>query len=232
MNASTRFLLPLLLTAVLAACGTTPTKPVSRPVDDGGKPTAQVPDKGDPQARFNAALAQFKAKQIQEAEQAFTELTKDFPQYSGPWTNLGIIYANSNRKPLALVAFNKAAVANQDNAAAWNWIGILSREQRDYARAQAAYERVLKLQPDNALAHFNLAILLDEYLKRPADALPHYKEYQRLSGKQDLRVLAWVAEIEAAAKAAAPPPAPAAAAPQPAGQPAPSVRPAQGEKAR
>ena len=75
-----------------------------------------------------------------------------------------------------------------------------------YPRAQLAYEKVLKLDPDNALAHYNLAILFDEFLKRPADALPHYREYQRLSGKQDLKVMAWVAEIEASMPKPAPAP--------------------------
>lgn len=224
--------LALALTAALAACKTAPTQPLSSPP---GAPTATAPkpDKGDPQARFNAALAQMKAKQFQEAEQEFQALTKDFPEYSGPWTNLGIIYANSNRKPQAAVAFNKAAILNQDNVVAFNWLGILARETRDYPRAQMAYDKVLKLQPDSALAHYNLAILLDEHLKRPMDALPHYKEYQRLSGKQDLKVLAWVAEIEANAAKAVPPPAaaPAATAPKPKSAGA-SPRPGRKEQAK
>ncbi|AXQ27654.1 hypothetical protein D0B54_02765 [Solimonas sp. K1W22B-7] len=210
--------LVLALGAALGACKTTGPSLPDRPAAETGKP--KPPDKGDPQARFKAALEQLKGKQFAEAEQALVELTKDFPEYSGPWTNLGIIYFNSNRKGPAAAAFNKAAVLNQDNVVAFNYLGMLARETRDYPRAQMAYDKALKLQPDNALVHLNLAILLDEYLKRPADALPHYKEYQRLSGKQDLRVLAWVAEIEANAAKAAPAPAvaPAAAAPAPAGQ--------------
>jgi tetratricopeptide (TPR) repeat protein len=205
--------LAAMLALVLAACGTATRKP-DRPAPPVAGAPVKAPDKGDPQARFQAALEQLKAKQFSEAEAALVALSKDFPEFSGPWTNLGIIYANSNRKPLAMAAFNKAAVLNQENAVAFNWLGILSRETRDYARAQAAYERVLKLQPNHALAHYNLAILLDEHLKRPADALPHYREYQRLAGKQDLKVLAWVAEIEATAARQAPAPTvPATAAP-------------------
>lgn len=208
--------LALALIAALSACKTAPTKP-ALPTRPTAEQPAKAPDKGDPQARFTAALGQLKAKQFQEAEQALVALTKDFPEYSGPWTNLGIVYANSNRKPQAAVAFNKAAILNQENTVAFNWLGILARETRDYARAQMAYEKVLKLDPDHALAHYNLAILLDEHLKRPAEALPHYKEYQRLSGKQDLKVLAWVAEIEANAPKTAPAAAPAQqpAAPKP-----------------
>ncbi|HEY0916861.1 MAG TPA: tetratricopeptide repeat protein [Solimonas sp.] len=229
MKASSKLQLALVLAlgAAVSACKTAPSKsePPDRP---GAEATApKPPDKGDPKARFASALELLKAKQFQESEEALLALTKDFPEYSGPWTNLGIIYFNSNRKGPAAAAFNKAAVLNQDNAVAFNYLGMLARETKDYPRAQMAYEKALKLEPDNALVHLNLGILLDEYLKRPADALPHYKEYQRLSGKQDLKVLAWVAEIEANAAKAAPPPAaapavaPSATPAAPAGQPQP-----------
>lgn len=229
MKASSKLQLALVLAlgAAVSACKTAPSKP-EPPDRPGAEATApKPPDKGDPKARFASALELLKAKQFQESEEALLALTKDFPEYSGPWTNLGIIYFNSNRKGPAAAAFNKAAVLNQDNAVAFNYLGMLARETKDYPRAQMAYEKALKLEPDNALVHLNLGILLDEYLKRPADALPHYKEYQRLSGKQDLKVLAWVAEIEANAAKATPPPAaapavaPSATPAAPAGQPQP-----------
>lgn len=230
MKPSSKLTAALLLGLLLAACGSAPKR-----TDGPGTPPAarqpdapKPPDKGDPQARFEAALAQLKAKQLQEAEESLVSLTKDFPQFSGPWTNLGILYAKSNRKPQAAVAFNKAAVLNQENVVAFNWLGILARETNDYPRAQLAYEKVLKLDPDNALAHYNLAILFDEFLKRPADALPHYREYQRLSGKQDLKVLAWVAEIEASMPKPAPAPVAAPATVPPAAN-KPSVRPSNAE---
>lgn len=229
MKASSKLQLALVLAlgAAVSACKTAPSKP-EPPDRPGAEATApKPPDKGDPKARFASALELLKAKQFQESEEALLALTKDFPEYSGPWTNLGIIYFNSNRKGPAAAAFNKAAVLNQDNAVAFNYLGMLARETRDYPRAQMAYEKALKLEPDSALVHYNLAILLDEYLKRPADALPHYKDYQRLSGKQDLKVIAWVAEIESNIAKAAPPPAaapavaPSATPAAPAGQPQP-----------
>lgn len=231
MTPSTKLTATLLLGLLLAACGSAPKKTDGprTPSAATSQPEApKPPDKGDPQARFDAALAQLQARQLQEAEESLVSLTQDFPQFSGPWTNLGILYAKSNRKAQAAVAFNKAAVLNQENVVAFNWLGILARETNDYPRAQLAYEKVLKLDPDNALAHYNLAILLDEFLKRPVDALLHYQEYQRLSGKPDLKVLAWVAEIEAST----PKPAPAAVAAPVTAPPAatkPSVRPSNTE---
>lgn len=221
MKASSKLLLVLLLGSTLSACGLMPQKGSETPGTTQAPVAPKPPDKGDPQARFNAALDLWKQNQIAETETALKELTTDFPQYSGPWTNLGILYAKSNRRDLALAALNNATTLNADNDVAFNWLGMLYREGRDYNRALTAYNRALKINPNSALAHYNLAILLDEHLKQPQQALPHYSAYQKLSGKQDLKVLAWVAEIEAKAKAATP--APAAAVTPPAAVPAPGA---------
>lgn len=205
-----------LVLLTLAACGGAPTRPdkgpalPTRPTTQPEAPVAPVPDKGDPEARFKQALDLMKAKKTAEAEAGFLKLAQDFPDYAGPQMNLGIIYDKSNRRDVAISAFSRAAAANPQNASAFNWLGIANREAGNYPRAQQAYEKAISVKPDYAAAQLNLGILLDEYLKQPAAALPHYREYLRLYGKEDLRVLAWIAEIEAAQKAASPAPPPAA----------------------
>jgi tetratricopeptide (TPR) repeat protein len=226
----------LLSTMLLGACSMFGGKP--SPVDlpgsnSGGstpslngtatvKPAPKPVDKGDADARFKAALELMKQGQQPDAEAALTELIKDFPQYSGPLTELGMIYEKSKRLDLAAAAFAKAVNNNPQNAVAYNWQGILYREVNDYGRAEQAYKRAISANGNYGLAHLNLGILYDVYLKRPSDALNEYKEYQRLGGADDLRVLVWVADIEKAQADArpvspnTPPPAasqPAAAAP-------------------
>ncbi len=164
-----------------------------------------LPDKGDPQARFSAAMELWQRNDVAEAETALKALTTDFPEFSGPWTNLGILYAKSNRRPLAVAALSRAASLNAKNDVAFNWLGILNREAGDLERARLAYQKALDANPDSALAHYNLAILLDAHLKQPQAALPHYAAYQKLSAGDDLKVLAWVAEIKAATPPEQPP---------------------------
>jgi len=193
------YLLSTLLAFTLSACSM--LKPDdARPVPQPGAPILgpALPDKGDPQARFSAAMELWQQNDIAEAEAALKALTEDFPEFSGPWTNLGILYAKSNRRPLAVAALSKAATLNAKNDVAFNWLGILNREAGDLERARLAYQKALDANPNSALAHYNLAILLDAHLKQPQAALPHYAAYQKLSGTQDLKVLAWVAEINAA----------------------------------
>lgn len=184
-------------------------KPAPPPPPKPGVAAPKPVDKGDPNQRFASALDLSKKNQVAEAETAFARMTVDFPGFSGPWTNLGIIYAKSNRRPQAIGSLQRAVALNPKNAVAWDWLGILYRQTGDLARARQSYEKALDINPDHALAHYNLAVLLDAHLRAPREALPHYKEYQRLAGKQDLKVMAWVAEIETPAMA------PAAPAPEP-----------------
>lgn len=197
---------------VTAGKGKPGTKPGAKPAP--AKPVVPKPvDKGDPEKRFAEALAQLKDNEIEEAEVTFKSLTEDFPAFSGPWTNLGILYAKSNRRNEAITMLSKAVTLNTSNAAAYNWLGILYRGNKDLVRAEKAYLAALKADSNNALAHLNLGILYDDVLSRPADALPHYKEYQKLAGKDDLRVLAWIAEIEETLEKTPPPPVVSAPAP-------------------
>jgi tetratricopeptide (TPR) repeat protein len=189
----------VLSASLLAGCGMFGKKPAgkgTRPARPSASTTAPAPDKGDPQARFNAAVQLMKERKLQEAEAAFVALSGDFPQYSGTMTNLGILYAKTNRRDQAIGALTKATALNGKNAVAWNWLGMVLREAGDNTSAERSYNKALSIKPDYALAHLNLGVLYDAHLGRPAEALGHYKEYQRLAGKDELRVAAWIAEIE------------------------------------
>jgi tetratricopeptide (TPR) repeat protein len=212
MKASSKHLLACTVVASLAlsGCSLFKLQPAGSeaPPLPGAPAAPKPPDKGDPNQRFAQALDLYKKNQVQEAETAFTALAKDFPEYSGPLTNLGIIYAKSNRRDQAISVLAHALTLNPENLVALDWLGILYRQAGNLGAARGAYEKALSIKSDDALAHYNLAILLDVYLHQPDQALPHYKEYERLAGKQDLKVMAWVAEIEAQSK---PAPAPTSA---------------------
>lgn len=204
---------------LLAGCSSNARKPTSTsapaatPPAQAAHPAPATPgaDKGDPDERFKAALALMKDKQNQEAQDAFVALAKDYPEFSGPLTNLGIVLANAKKRPEAIAGFQRAVKANPKNALAYNWLGTLARENSDYALAERSYQSAIAAKADYAAPHLNLGLLYDVYLKRPSDALVQYREYQRITGGERLIVSAWIKELEVAT---APPPAPAAAAPQ------------------
>jgi tetratricopeptide (TPR) repeat protein len=200
----TRFARVLLLTAATSLAGCSlfgfgekkAPEPAPQAVAPVAAPAAPLVDKGDPDLRFKAALKLMKDRQPQEAKDAFSKLAADFPEFSGPFTDLGILNAQGKQRPAAIANFEKAVAANPDNAVARNWLGSLYRENNDYARAEAAYLKAIALKPDYAAPHLNLGILYDAYLKRPQDALTQYREYQRIAGTDKLIVSAWIKELE------------------------------------
>ena len=235
MKRSSKFVALLIAAALIAGCSGFskkggPNAPAAggtrAPV--GGKPAAP-PSKGDPQARFNDAVQLMKQKKLPDAEAAFVALNADFPQYSGPMTNLGIIYAKSNRRDQAIAALTKATSLNSKNAVAWNWLGMEQRDAGDRSGAEQSYLKALQVNPNYAPAHLNLGILYDTYLGRPGDALVQYKQYQQLAGKDELRVTAWIAEIESRQPVSKPAPvqnaAPTPAAPKTKEEPKGSILP-------
>ncbi|HUS24293.1 MAG TPA: tetratricopeptide repeat protein [Candidatus Binatia bacterium] len=167
---------------------------------DAPPPPPQAVVARTPQERYAQALDAVKTSQWQAAETALQASVRDYPQQSGPRTNLGIVYARTNRKPQALAEFTRAVSLNPRNAVAFNWIGVLARESGDLPRAEQAYQRALSADPAYAPAQLNLAILYDEYLKRPADALAAYRRYQTLAGKTDPRAAVWIAQLESRGK--------------------------------
>lgn len=182
--------------ATLAACSApAPRQSVARP-----SAPLQAPPLPDRRAgadeRFEAALKLMKDQQPQEAQRAFLELARDYPDLSGALTNLGILYARSRERDEAIAFFAKAIGANPNNAVALNWLGILYRENGDYRSAENAYRRALAARPDYAAAHLNLGILYDVFLQRPHEALAEYRSYQAQAGTQDLIVSAWIMDIE------------------------------------
>jgi tetratricopeptide (TPR) repeat protein len=139
---------------------------------------------------------------------SFEALTKDAPNLSGAWTDLGILYAQTKKRDAAIDAMNHAVSANPGNNVAFNWLGVLYRESGNYTQAESAYRHALAIKPDYASAHFNLAILYDQYLNRPQEALDQYHAWQQLGGGDDLKVQAWIKALELRIGSATAPPGP------------------------
>lgn len=193
----------LLLALMLQACSApAPRHSPSRATKPAAasQPTAPaVAPKGDADQRFREALKLMKSQQNAEAIQAFLALSRDFPQYSGPFTDLGILYAQGRQRDQAIVSFSKAVAANPNNAVALNWLGSLYREGGDFARAEQSWLAALAVKPDYAPVHRNLGILYDVSLRRPQQAVAAYREYLKYAGMEDLIVTAWINELETAA---------------------------------
>ncbi|NGY03415.1 tetratricopeptide repeat protein [Solimonas terrae] len=198
MNRCNRLAL-LVVYAALGACASNPPPPAPQRMASQTPVHKAVVDtgKGDPQARFAAALALMHDGRNDEAEIALLVLSQDFPQFSGPSTDLGILYAKAKKNAAAVSAFNAAIKARPDNAVALNWLGQLSRERGDYPHAEQFYRRAIAAQAGYAPAHFNLAILYDAAMHRPDLALVQYQAYEKLAGADAQPMVAvWIHELQ------------------------------------
>ena len=196
-----RRLAPALLALALVGCGLLDKR--DAPVKDSADAvTEPAPDLGDPKARFEAALLLFKRNQLPAAEKAFIELERDFPEYAGPATNLGLIHLRKQEYEQAVGAFSRAQERGAGNATNANGLGIAYRELGQLGAAETAYQRALSFDPNYALAHFNLGILYDKYLQRPRQAIAAYQRYLQLTEDEELRVHAWIAALQQGAPAA------------------------------
>lgn len=199
--------LSLLLAALLlGACGSVPESSApargeasrgASNVTEGGEAGALAEEALPPQAvqQFEAALVHMNAGDLAAAEQGFRTLASQYPEYSGPLVNLGILEAKAGRLSDAEKTLKSALERNANNAAALNQLGIVYRKLGRFEDADAAYQRALGADPNYANAYLNLGVLCDLYLQQPQRALDAYERYLELAESPDSRVKAWVTEL-------------------------------------
>ncbi len=157
-------------------------------------PTAEVDRKSA--ALFEQALDAIQAERYLDAEALLKELTVRDPMLSGPWVNLGTVYEALGDNDAAEAAYKKAIAANPNSCAAYIDLGVLARRGGDFLSAEANYLACTQREPTFRDAYLNLGILYELYLGRLDDALKAYQTYQSLSDSTDLRVAAWVSDLE------------------------------------
>lgn len=162
---------------------------------DIDRPLPKVNISTEARIEYTRALQALKRKQYKQAEARLRALTRKYPQLSGPYANLGILYRRTNRTDKALEAFEKALALNPRRAETYNHLGILYRDMGEFQKARRAYQTALKLAPDYAYAHLNLGILYDLYLFDGEKALKQYERYQQLTRSRNKNVSNWIIDL-------------------------------------
>ncbi|QGZ61302.1 tetratricopeptide repeat protein [Paraburkholderia acidisoli] len=93
----------------------------------------------DVQAKFKRATILARMNRDDDAIEAFTELTQQYPELPEPYNNLATLYAKHGRYEEARVALETATKANPSYGLAWENLGDLYLRLADasYKRAQA-----------------------------------------------------------------------------------------------
>lgn len=192
---------------LLSACGSSPSRPdetaagVERSASarEGAQVAGAEPlQEALPPAavqRFDAAVVHMNAGDLAAAEQAFRALAAEYPAYSGPLVNLGILAAKAGKLEEAEKTLKQATERNARNAAAFNELGIVYRKLGRFEDARKAYQQAVQVDPNYANAYLNLGVLCDLYLQQPERALEAYERYLELHPSADARVSSWVTEL-------------------------------------
>ena len=186
-----------LLLATLAACSSSPSKNESTvPAEQAAVPAAPPPIPPEATQEFEKALTLMSGGDLDVAAQQLRQMADQYPDYSGPLINLGIVYLKQNKLADAEKTLQASTQRGEPNPVAYNQLGIVYRKLGRFKDADAAYTQALHIDPNYALAHLNLGVLCDMYLGEPQRALTELERYLALTPNPDARVATWVKELQ------------------------------------
>jgi Flp pilus assembly protein TadD len=116
-------------------------------------------DPDDTQARLNLAVAHHQAGRLDEALDGYVEYLARRPDDPSAHNNVGLVHEACGRLEEATRAF-RAATALQPAAAYLLNLGFALFVGKDYAGAAAAFERAKRVDPDDWIAPYQLALAL------------------------------------------------------------------------
>jgi tetratricopeptide (TPR) repeat protein len=190
--------LSLALALCMAGCASAPPAPppVAEPAQATAAPAEPViPERANQQ--FAQAVALLQAGKLTDAELELKQLILAYPEYPGPYVNLGLLYERAGKYPEAEQALRQATQKGMPSALTYTELGITYRQLGRFKDAESAYGEAIKIDPNYAPAHLNLGVLCDLYLQQPQRALEALERYMELSGNSDKRVATWIAELKA-----------------------------------
>ena len=186
--------LPLVLAVVLLhGCATAPqATPAAAAAPQRPAGTTITPQL---QAELDAAMALVKDEQYEGAAEAFKKLALALPDNAIPAINLGLVYKKLDKPELAEAQLKKALAIEAGNPVAGNELALLYRKSGRFAEARTVYENTLARHPHFSMAHKNLGVLCDLYLKDYPCAIDHYSAYAQ-SAPNDKTVQIWIADLQ------------------------------------
>jgi tetratricopeptide (TPR) repeat protein len=184
------------LAILIGGCASDPPAPPPAEMEAiAGAPVEPVVPERAAQ-EFAQAVAMLEAGRNTDAELELKQLALAYPEFPGPYFNLGLLYERTGRLKEAQAALQEAITRGLPSAPAHTQLGVVERKLGRFKEAEAAYLDALKIDPGYAPAHLNLGVLCDLYLQQPERALQSFERYMELSGNSDKRVATWIAELK------------------------------------
>lgn len=155
---------------------------------------AQAPARA--KQEFARAKILMQEKKWQQARDVLELMTQTFPELSGPYVNLGIVYHELEQLEKAEKALQFGIETNPYNFDAYPRLGFLYREQGRFEEAEQVYINALALWPHHLDSTTNLGILYDLYMGRFDDALRYYELSLKIAGGEDRQLQGWIIDLK------------------------------------
>ncbi|WP_096085603.1 tetratricopeptide repeat protein [Agaribacterium haliotis] len=139
-----------------------------------------------------------------EAETRLILMTQTYPELTGAYTNLAIVYGKQERLEEAEQAYRQAITGNAYNFDAYANLGVLLRSEGRFDDAEQVYLEALALWPHHQASLINLGVLYDLYMGRSAEALPLFITAQQLNDEPDRQLKGWIIDLQRRVKTQAP----------------------------
>lgn len=144
---------------------------------------------------FKKAIGLMNQNSQKQALVVLEKLTIDYPQLSGPYANLGVIYAQQKEWQKAETVLTQAVSKNAKNTKARNQLALVYRNQGKFKDAESQYLAAIQAAPNDSISYLNLGILYDIYMGRLESASGYYQQYQALQTQPDNKVAGWLVDI-------------------------------------
>ncbi|OIQ51110.1 lipoprotein NlpI [Pseudodesulfovibrio hydrargyri] len=118
----------------------------------------------------------------------YMERVKGNPEDVEALVGLGNSFLMMRAWDRALEPLEKARSLRPDDATVLKAVGIAYFNKEEYAKASEAYETILKVDPQDTLALFNLGVINKHYFKKPDIAQTYFEKVLALE-KQDAEML-------------------------------------------
>lgn len=124
---------------------------------------------------FNLGLLAWKLDLLETAEKFLRLHLKMAPQSKGGLINLAGLLRDTHKFADSIELLRAAIYADAEDVELWNSLGTTLLESGDPEQALTFYQEAIRLKPDYARAHYNMAFTLD-LIGETQQALDHFRE--------------------------------------------------------
>ena len=191
-------LIAITITIGISGCSSVPPKPK---VIDTQEAVTEKTLSAELTQSFADALTLLRDEKFQQSEVMLLNITSEYPDFAGPWSNLAIAQLSLEKYDDSLMSINKSLAVDEKFCPSLSLKGIILRELGRFSEAKAAYLSAIECNPEDMISLYNLGVLSDLYLHDDASALFYYERYlvalnETEGTSKDSTVESWVVGLK------------------------------------